>query len=192
MSWLIRHFWSYSMKYRGLVKMNSIKATRLTAVLIAALLLTAAFSGFAQAAPEGLVGKDAPFLTYKDSQGNEIKIGDGKVAIIYFWQTNCSACSTMIPFLNRMQEEYGPKGLVVLGIGVMESVLRSEKYKADKGAKYPLIPDQQGKVTIGFGINLTPSAFVIRPDGKVAMFMVGYKQADDSLYEANVRALLGI
>ncbi len=167
-------------------------ATRFTMVIIAAIVLAATFAGLTQAAPEGLVGKTAPFLAYKDSQGNEIRIGDGKVAIVYFWQTNCSACSTMIPFLNRMHEEYGPKGLVVLGIGVMESVLRSEKYRADKGPKYPLIPDQQGKVTIGFGINLTPSAFIIRPDGKVAMFLVGYTQADDQIYEANVKALLGI
>ena len=170
-------------------KSNS--ASRLAMVLAAALIV-AAFSGFSQAAPEGLVGKAAPFLTYKDSLGNEVKIGDGKVAIVYFWQTNCSACSLMIPFLNRMHEEYGPKGLVVLGIGVMESVLRSEKYKADKGTKYPLIPDQQGKVTIGYGINLTPSAFIIRPDGKVALFLVGYKPADDAIYEANVKALLGL
>ena len=171
---------------------NRIDASKVVMVLVAALLMAATFTGFVHAAPEGLVGKAAPFLVYKDSQGNEVKIGDGKVAIVYFWQTNCSACSTMIPFLNRMQEEYGSKGLVVLGIGVMESVLRSEKYRADKGTKYPLIPDQQGKVTIGFGINLTPSAFVIRPDGKVASFMVGYKPSDDAVYEANVKALLGI
>ena len=171
---------------------KSSNAMRFAMILIAAMVLTATFAGLAQAAPEGLVGKASPFLAYKDSQGNEVKIGDGKVAIVYFWQTNCSACSTMIPFLNRMHEEYGPKGLVVLGIGVMESVLRSERYKTEKGTKYPLIPDQQGKVTIGFGINLTPSAFIIRPDGKVAMFMVGYKQADDSIYEANVKALLGL
>ncbi len=154
--------------------------------------MTATFADLAQAAPESLVGKPAPFLAYKDSQGNEVKIGDGKVAIVYFWQTNCAACSTMIPLLNRLYEDYGPKGLVVLGIGVMESVLRSEKYRADKGPKYPLIPDQQGKVTIGFGINLTPSAFVIRPDGKVALLLVGYKQADDAVYEVNVKALLGL
>jgi thiol:disulfide interchange protein DsbD len=39
----------------------------------------------------------------------------GKVVVVDFWATYCVPCIKEIPMFNKLQAEYGPKGLVVIG-----------------------------------------------------------------------------
>lgn len=140
-----------------------------------------------------LVGQQVPVKTYLDYTNKEVKIEEGKLAIVYFWQTSCVPCSAMIPLLDKLFDSYADKGFKVIGVGTGESVRSTEKYKNDKGAKYYLIPDQAGKVSIAFGITITPSIYIVDGTGTVVQFKTGYKQSlDDAFYEGNIRQLLGL
>ena len=45
----------------------------------------------------------------------------GKVILLNFWASWCGPCLTEIPDLVAAQEQYGPRGLVVVGVGLDEA-----------------------------------------------------------------------
>ncbi|MGC0772003.1 MAG: TlpA disulfide reductase family protein [Candidatus Acidiferrum sp.] len=65
-------------------------------------------------------GLPVPELTLKDLDGKSVSLSDykGKVILVNFWATWCDPCRGEIPWLIELQQKYGPKGFVVLGIAL--------------------------------------------------------------------------
>lgn len=65
---------------------------------------------------ESIQGRKMPltFLTVADSLHKNISEYKGKVVLLNFWTTWCRPCLTEIPDLNRLQNDYGDKGLAVI------------------------------------------------------------------------------
>jgi peroxiredoxin len=170
------------------------QTSRIGRTAIVFMIVVACFLMSAQAlGSQKLLGLKPPVLVYKDNLGQEIKLNDGGIAIIYFWQTSCVPCSAMIPLLNSLFDAYGAKGLQIIGVGTGETVNSTDKYRKDKGAKYSLIPDPAGKVSIAYGISVTPSIYVVDSTGIISLFKTGYTPSlDDAYYLNNVKRLLGI
>lgn len=63
-----------------------------------------------------------PDVTFKDLDGKDVRLDSykGKVVLVNFWATWCEPCQVEIPWLIEMQQKYGPKGLVILGIALDE------------------------------------------------------------------------
>jgi thiol-disulfide isomerase/thioredoxin len=63
-----------------------------------------------------------PELTLKDLDGNDISLSayKGRVVLVNFWATWCEPCRIEIPWLIEMQQKYGPKGFVIVGIALDE------------------------------------------------------------------------
>ncbi len=63
-----------------------------------------------------------PELTLKDLEGKDVSLSEykGKVVLVNFWATWCEPCRIEIPWLIEMQQKYGPKGFVILGIALDE------------------------------------------------------------------------
>lgn len=173
--------------------MNKPSSTRILSIyLISALLLVACFP-FAALGSARLVGQQAPVKAFVDQLGREIRIEEGKPSIVYFWMVSCVPCSAMIPMLNRLYDTYSEKGLKVIGIGAGVTVPSTAKYKADKGVRYTLVPDPAGKVSVAFGITVTPTLYIIDGTGTVQEFKTGYVgQLDDAFIEGKVKQLLGL
>jgi len=68
------------------------------------------------------VGSPAPEARPKVMiQGEAVgKLDDGKTYLFEFWATWCGPCVKMVPHLDELHREFGPKGLVVLGTSVWE------------------------------------------------------------------------
>jgi cytochrome c-type biogenesis protein len=71
---------------------------------------------------EKVAGLPAPELTLKDLDGKDVTLSEykGKVVLVNFWATWCEPCRIEIPWLIEMQQQYGPKGFVILGIALDE------------------------------------------------------------------------
>jgi thiol:disulfide interchange protein len=52
--------------------------------------------------------------------GQPLAIPTGKVIVVDFWATWCIPCIKEIPSFNKIHEEFGPKGVEVIGIGMDE------------------------------------------------------------------------
>jgi peroxiredoxin len=87
------------------------RKVRTVAIAIFLLLGTLGFGG---------EGDSAPQFSLSDTHGNRQDIGKykGKIVVLNFWATWCTACRHEMPLLAEMQKKYEDKGVVVLGASV--------------------------------------------------------------------------
>jgi len=119
-----------------------------------------------------------PELTLKDLDGKNISLSDykGKVVLVNFWATWCEPCRVEIPWLIEMQQKYGPKGFVLLGIALDEEgknvvapFVSKERFDVS-GQKLPmsyqiLIGNDDAADKFG-GLFGYPTSILISRDGK--------------------------
>jgi thiol-disulfide isomerase/thioredoxin len=89
--------------------------TILTRRVLAALLLSGAVTIQAAEVP-----RPSPDFTFVLPDGTQKKLSEykGKVILAEFLLTTCGHCQNTAKVLNRIQKEYGPKGVQVLGISI--------------------------------------------------------------------------
>jgi thiol-disulfide isomerase/thioredoxin len=88
----------------------------------------------------------------------------GKVVVVEFWATWCSPCVAGIPHLNKLHEEHGDKGLVILSF-TDQSKQGIEKFVKEKPMKY--VVGAGSELAADYGVIGIPHAFVIGRDGKL-------------------------
>lgn len=88
----------------------------------------------------------APQLALTDAGGRGVDLREfrGRVVLVNLWAAWCGPCRAEIPRLNRLEADFGPAGLTVLGINVENPS-----------------PVELGRLARGLGISYT----VARPEG---------------------------
>jgi thiol-disulfide isomerase/thioredoxin len=141
--------------------------------------------------PEKSVGLPAPDFRLKDLTGKDVSLSDykGKVVLVNFWATWCIPCLSEIPELIAMQEKYGPKGFVILGLAMDEegkSVVAPwvEKQRFDvNGQKlpmnYPILLANDDAANKFGGLIGYPTSVLITRDGKQLKRVTGPISADE-------------
>jgi thiol-disulfide isomerase/thioredoxin len=132
-----------------------------------------------------------PELTLKDLDGNDVSLSEykGKVVLVNFWATWCEPCRIEIPWLIEMQQKYGPKGFVILGIAVDEEgksvvapFVSKERFDVND-QKQPM----SYKILIGTddaadkfgGLFGYPTSILISRDGKQVKRVTGIISSDE-------------
>jgi thiol-disulfide isomerase/thioredoxin len=137
------------------------------------------------------VGQPEPALTLKDLDGKDVSLSDykGKVVLVNFWATWCEPCRIEIPWLIEMQQKYGPKGLVILGIAldeegksVVEPFVAKERFDVN-GTKEPmsykiLIGNDDAADKFG-GLFGYPTSILISRQGKQVKRITGMISYDE-------------
>jgi cytochrome c biogenesis protein CcmG/thiol:disulfide interchange protein DsbE len=141
--------------------------------------------------PSKSVGLPAPDFTLKDLNGKEVSLADykGKVVLVNFWATWCTPCLGEIPELIEMQQKYGPKGFVILGLAMDDegkSVVAPwvEKMRFDvNGQKlpmnYPILLANEDTATKFGGLIGYPTSVLVTKDGKQLKRVTGPISADE-------------
>ncbi len=142
--------------------------------LVMAALAAAVETRAADAAPR----VDFPDIELYDLQGNPYKLSDfrGTVVVLNFWATWCGPCRMELPELQKLYNELGGKGLMVLAVSV-------DEYRQ-------LVPSfiQRMKLTVpvyfvdpaterSLGIGTIPFTLVLDKEGKAVRAYPGYSQA---------------
>jgi len=109
--------------------------------------------------------------------GERIALKDlrGKPVIVTFWATDCPSCITEIPHLLELYRRYHPHGLELIAINMYydppSHVVSMARLKQ---LPYPVVLDLTAQHAHDFGdVQLTPSTFLIAPDGAIAVHKTG-------------------
>lgn len=112
---------------------------------------------------------------YKDFEvsyeGNTTKLSDlmhpDHYTLVDFWASWCGPCRKEIPVIKEIQEEWGPKGLDVVGVAVWDEPENTVKAIDQLGINWPVIIDAQRIPTDIYGILSIPCIILIGPDGTI-------------------------
>jgi thiol-disulfide isomerase/thioredoxin len=158
-------------------------------------------SGSADAPSDGdateakLTGKLAPGFSLVDLTGKKVSLKDykGKPVMVNFWATWCGPCKLEMPWLEQFHQQYGPQGLVILGIAsddVPKNLVESTAKKL--GVTYPiLLTDHKVEDPYG-GVESLPESFYVGRDGKILIETAGMQdgQGGKDMIEANLKKIM--
>ena len=120
------------------------------------------------------LGAEAPTYEAPDLYGRPVDVAgliEGKVTLVVFWASWCRPCIDEIPTLRSLARTYRRRGLVVVGVGVMEGGDTPEKQRqvaARQLVNYQLIFDNQGKYQAAYGLDALPYSLLLGSDGRIS------------------------
>ena len=122
------------------------------------------------------VGKAPELKLYPlDNRPMSLQQFKGKPVLLTFWATSCTGCIKEIPHLIDLHNKYSDRGLRIIAIAmkydppnhVTELVKRRQ-------LPYIVTLDIDGSASQAFGgIQLTPTNFLISPEGRIVMKKIG-------------------
>src|SRR5215831_17944884 len=90
----------------------------------------------------GELGSSLPTFSVKDLQGNPVSSADlrGKVVLVDFWATWCQPCRKEMPGYQKLADQYGYRGFVVIGFkfDTMPDMQNPIAFAREIGVHYPL------------------------------------------------------
>ena len=148
--------------------MQSIKLDRLLRAGIVLLLVVFVYVVYA-AIHERIVlaGDSAPEFTLTADNGQKVSIPDfkGKVLVLNFWASWCQPCVQETPSLSRLAQQFGDKGVVVLGVSVDKDPRAYSSFLQKYRPAFLTV--REGKLHEDFGTFMYPETYIIDAKGKV-------------------------
>jgi cytochrome c biogenesis protein CcmG, thiol:disulfide interchange protein DsbE len=155
------------------------------------LLLGAAFVSVSAVSAQE-VGTRAPAFDVAGSGAKNVRLADlkGRVVYVDFWASWCAPCKQSFPWMNEMQQKYGPRGFSVVAVTVDRKREDADKFLASTPASFTVAYDTTGKVAEAFRPKGMPTSFLIGADGVVRAVHVGFKDSDKAELEREIQAAL--
>lgn len=126
-------------------------------------------------APAGL--QQVPEISFSTIDGRKLSTQAlrGRPVLVNFWATTCPGCVKEMPHLIELYDELHPQGFELIGVAMAydppNQVLALSKAR---GINYPIALDIQNEAAMAFGdVRLTPTSFLIAPDGRVVYQKTG-------------------
>lgn len=136
---------------------------------------------------QGLINKEETSVGHKfkdfeityDGKTSRLSdyVGRGKYTLVDFWASWCGPCIRETKVLKEIYEEYGPKGLDVLGVAVWDEPANTLKAIEQHQLPWPQIINAQTIPTDLYGIAGIPCIILFDPEGNI----VSRDKQDDDL-----------
>ena len=151
---------------------KSRRATRLSLILLACLLL-----------PLAVIGRE--LTPYSDTGGMDFALPDqkgkihslpdyeGRVVLVNFWASWCPPCIYEMPELTRLQQQLSDRPFEILAINVGEKKYRVRKFTKLVNFELPVLLDTRNETFDLWGVKTLPTSFLIDANGKVRYWVVG-------------------
>jgi thiol-disulfide isomerase/thioredoxin len=101
----------------------------------------------------------------------------GKVVLVDFWASWCGPCKGSFPVLEELHQQYGNRGLVVVGVNLDETSEAMREYLEKHKVTFTILRDREQKLVKTVGIASMPSSFLLDGQGKVRFVHNGFHGA---------------
>lgn len=119
----------------------------------------------------------APDVTFKTLDNTSVKLKDLRThpVIVTFWASDCRACMEEIPHLIQLYDDYKDRGLKIFAVAMYYDIpSHVVAFREIYRLPYEIVLDVTGQYSQAFGdVKLTPTTFLISPEGRIAMTKVG-------------------
>lgn len=160
--------------------------TRFLAMLLAAGVLPA----LAGASGAVLPNQPAPDFALKNVAGENLRLSEwrGEVVVLAFWADWCGRCSDQLQELNRLQKQYGARGVRVVTVNI-DSDARPARDAAAR-SDVLVLHDADQTVARQYELSNLPLTVLVDAHGKVRHVHEKYRSGDAALYDEELSALL--
>jgi cytochrome c biogenesis protein CcmG/thiol:disulfide interchange protein DsbE len=133
----------------------------------------------------------APDIRIKTTEG-ELSLGDLKGQVVYvdFWASWCGPCRKSFPWMNKIQQRYGDKGLKIIAINVDSDQSLAREFLAQHKANFSVAYDQHGDIASIFNVKGMPNSFLIDRNGYIQSSHIGFLEKDTDSMEAAIKTLV--
>lgn len=120
------------------------------------------------------IGEQAPDFRVVTDNGRTLTRSDfgGKLLVLHFWATWCGGCVEEIPSLEVFQREYGPQGVVVLGVSVDANEKLYRRFMDQFKVSYATSRDPSWDIAASYGTFQLPESYIIDSSGKVVQKVI--------------------
>lgn len=128
---------------------------------------------------------DAPAFSVETISGEKFDLAArrGEVVLINFWATWCAPCVVEMPDFVKMHEDYGDRGLSILGVSVEEGEEAAVRtFVSDLSINYPIAINVQLADDFG-GVYGLPTTFLIDRKGRIVHRIIGLFPTESMLPE---------
>jgi cytochrome c-type biogenesis protein CcmF len=123
-----------------------------------------------------VVGSPAPDVAVELLDGSSWSPAQarGDVVVLSFWASWCPTCGDTAPLLEAIWDDYGGRGMTMLGIAVADDLAEVSAAAGRYGLSYPLAMDHRdGRAARAYGVTSLPAVVVIDADGHVVYHREG-------------------
>ena len=100
----------------------------------------------------------------------------GKVVLLEFMEPWCPHCQKMAPVLASLYSEYGKQNVVFISVsGPWNGATATDaaSFISQYGSSWTYVYDSSGTIFSEYGVNSTPTFYVISPNGSVSSTFQG-------------------
>jgi cytochrome c biogenesis protein CcmG/thiol:disulfide interchange protein DsbE len=143
---------------------------------LAFLLYIGLFQGPPSELPSPLVGKPAPAFSLPalDAEAQPFsrsELGAGRPVIVNFWASWCAPCRIEHSTLQALAAR---KGITLYGVDYKDTPEKARAFLSELGNPFGKIDrDQEGRVSIDWGVTGVPETFVIDSKGTIRVHYAG-------------------
>lgn len=136
-------------------------------------------------------GQRAPEFSIVTDQGKRITPTSfgGKILVLNFWATWCSPCLQEIPSLNQFQQEFAPKGVVVVAVSIDKNEQKYRNFLKRIPVAFETIRDPKADLSGTYGTFQYPETYIIKDGRVLRKFPEGENWLSDDI-QSYVRSIL--
>jgi thiol-disulfide isomerase/thioredoxin len=120
--------------------------------------------------PKALSGKIGPA-----SSDGAISFGElrGSPIVLNLWSADCLPCRSEAPVLQAEWERLGARGVLFLGLNVLDTPAIARRFLASYDVTYPSVEQDQAATARALGATGVPETFFVSTGGKLVAHVIG-------------------
>jgi cytochrome c biogenesis protein CcmG/thiol:disulfide interchange protein DsbE len=138
------------------------------------------------------VGETAPNFKVTTESGRTITPENfgGKLLVLNFWASWCQPCVQEVPSLEVFSRQFGPEGVVVLGVSVDKNEKLYHQFLQQFPVTFQVARDPSWDIAANYGTFQLPETYIIDSSGKVVQKVIAAQNWMNPEFVQSIKKML--